>query len=888
MTLHLQIPYRARYGETLCLLLDEPTGTRLCPLSCRAGDCWYGTIRIENPAHELCYRYEVRRGDEVIRREWGAPHLLRLAATPSPEPEPEPGPNLNPNLNPDSNPEPGRKPAPAPSPETANPGTSQKPSPAATSSASTIDLFDRWHEAPDDRPFRSTMFTEGIFARPDRLSVRSLGTGTPEPSSALPLAADEVVIRAEVPVVRPTQRLVLVGEGPALGDWEPRRGIAMDDAEAPLWCARIPRSRLQPPLAYKFAIIDRTTGATVAWERGDNRRFDEALPAGRTTVIDSLRPRFDLPAWRGAGVAIPVFSLRSERSFGVGEFADLKLLIDWAARTGQSIIQILPVNDTTMSDTWQDSYPYNANSAFALHPQYIRLSNVGRLADPAEEARFEALGRELNALPAIDYERVNRAKIDCLHRLYRQEGARTFATEAYRRFFERNSDWLRPYALFCTLRSLYGTPDFRRWGAMQRYDPAAATRFEQAHRDEIDYHRFVQFHLDRQLRAVRDYAHARGVVLKGDIPIGISRTSVDAWAAPELFHMDASAGAPPDDFSVTGQNWGFPTYDWERMAADGYAWWKRRFRKMAEYFDAYRIDHILGFFRIWEVPVRAVNALLGRFSPALPYTAEEIAAYGFRFDPARHTAPIDRTDDVLFVEDERRPGHYHPRIAAQRTAPFRALDEEQQRCYNRLYDDFFYRRHDDFWRREALRKLPPLIAATGMLVCGEDLGMIPHCVPDVMAGEQILSLEIQRMPKEFGAAFGDPQRYPYLSVCTTSTHDMNPIRAWWEEDRALTGRFYREVLGGRGEAPATCTPEIAERIVAQHLASPAMLTILPWQDWLAIDGQLRRPNPAEERINVPANSRHFWRYRMHMTLETLLAADALNDRIRRLIAENGR
>ena len=446
---------------------------------------------------------------------------------------------------------------------------------------------------------------------------------------------------------------------------------------------------------------------------------------------------------------------------------------------------------------------------------------------------------------------------------------------------------MRPYAVFCALRDKKGTPDFSQWGSMAKYSKAKVAKYEKENSAEVAYHYFVQYHLSKQLRDARDYAHSKGVVLKGDIPIGISRTSVDAWVYPELFHMNSSAGAPPDDFSVMGQNWGFPTYNWEKMAEDGYAWWKARFVKMSEYFDAYRIDHILGFFRIWEIPLDAVNALLGRFNPALPYSYEEIASYGFRFE-GWHCGNISETDNMLFVEDNVQKGKFHPRISAFSTDCYRWLADDQKEAYNRLYNDFFYRRHNDFWKWEALKKLPPLTEATGMLVCGEDLGMIPDCVPSVMSGEQILSLEIQRMPKDPKVEFGSTYDYPYLSICTTGTHDMNPLRAWWEEDRGVTQRFYNHVLGAWGEAPYFCEPWICEQVVSMHLKSPAMLTVLPWQDWIAMDGSLRRENPHDERINVPANSRHYWRYRMHFFLEELLEAEELNKMIRHKIAESGR
>ena len=822
MTISFRVAYRANYGENLTLVIDQEGRSTAYPMRYLGGDEWIGEYEPVVVPCPLSYHYELHRGEELLRREWGAPHTLQI-----------------------------------------------------NEKCKQVVIYDRWHDMPNDRSFRSTMFTEGVFGRPKAKKAKAS-------------AAGELTIRCEVPIVRPSQQVVLVGNQPELGDWNPAKGVVMTDGNAPVWSATIKAARIKTPLLYKFVIVDTKSGEVVAWQQGENNTFDGTIGKDLCVVIDSLRPQFDLTPWRGAGVAIPVFALRSKKSFGVGEFNDLKLMVDWAAATGQSIIQIQPVNDTTMTNTWQDSYPYNANSTFALHPQYLHLPDVGKLADKEATKQFDKLGKKHNALAEIDYEAVNKAKSDYLHAIYEQEGTKLFESDEFKAFMERNGYWLRPYAVFCALRDEYGTPEFSQWGKMATYTKAKMEKYEAEHAEAVAYNHFVQFHLDRQLRKVRDYAHAHGVVLKGDIPIGISRTSVDAWATPELFNMDSSAGAPPDDFSVMGQNWGFPTYNWAKMAEDGYAWWKARFVKMAEYFDAYRIDHILGFFRIWEIPLDAVNALLGRFNPALPFSEQEIAQYGFWFNRDWHTAPIQVTDNVLFVEDKIKKGHYHPRISAHSTECYRQLDEGQKEAYNRLYNDFFYYRHNDFWYAEAMKKLPPLIEATGMLVCGEDLGMIPHCVPAVMEGEQILSLEIQRMPKDPKVEFGTTQCYPYLSVCTTSTHDMNPVRAWWEEDRAVSQRFYNHVINAWGDAPYFCEPWICELIVAHHLESPAMLTILPWQDWVAMDAEVRRENPQEERINVPANSRHYWRYRMHMTLEELLKCDRLNGMISRKIKESGR
>ncbi|MDE6811258.1 MAG: 4-alpha-glucanotransferase, partial [Muribaculaceae bacterium] len=498
----------------------------------------------------------------------------------------------------------------------------------------------------------------------------------------------------------------------------------------------------------------------------------------------------------------------------------------------------------------------------------------------------------------------------------------------------------------------YHTPDNNLWGDYAVYDEAKVDQFIAEHRAQIDYFYFVQYHLDRQLREVRDYAHNHGVILKGDIPIGIGRESVDAWQSPHLFNMDCSAGAPPDDFSVLGQNWGFPTYNWEVMAADGFQWWKSRFRKMSDYFDSYRIDHILGFFRIWQIPLDALHGLLGYFNPALPFSPDELRNnYDFWIDPEiqakplclewmltdffgdatdevkelyldnigygryrlkefidtqvkvrnhfRHLEKTERNqrienalmgliDDVLFIEDPYQKGHYHPRISAQFTYQFRNLTDYEKWCFNRLYNDFFYHRHNEFWYGKAMWKLPPLLDATGMLACGEDLGMIPDCVPEVMHRLEILSLEIQRMPKDPKSEFGDTWHYPYFSVCTTSTHDMGGIRAWWESDPAQSQRFFNSVLHEFGQSPYFAEPWICEKILWLHLASPSMLCIIPLQDWLSADGDLRRENPNEEQINVPANPTHYWRYRMHLTVEQLQNEHNFNAALRDKIHQSGR
>lgn len=787
--------------------------------------------------------------------------------------------------------------------------------------AESLIIRDKWLERPEDSPFYSSLFKEVVFRREESRKKVKKEKGN-------------VIITVLNANVNPGQTLAISGSGDDLGNWT--KFIPMDDKDFPLWKIRLD---IKDTFEYKFVMLDKERQESLIWEEGPNHFLGEIPHKDTVLVISDVSPVFHVKPWKGAGVAVPVFSLRTENSFGAGEFLDIKKLVDWAAATGQNVIQLLPINDTTMSRTWQDSYPYNANSTFALHPQFLNLPAAG----VSEDKAYKALREELNRLPSVDYERVNNEKERLLRQFFKKKGHRILASDDYQAFYSKNSGWLRPYTAFCCLRDEYGTADFSKWDKYAKYSKKKIDVYLAEHREESDFYCFVQYCLDSQLKEVVEYAHSRNVGLKGDLPIGISRTSADAWTYPELFHMNSQAGAPPDAFSAFGQNWGFPTYNWEKMAEDGFAWWKDRMKKMGEYFDCFRIDHILGFFRIWEIPTDAVHGLLGYFNPALPYTVSELEGMGF--DMSLHACPaisdwvlndifgpyaekvkekyikggklipavsnqrkvealfysddkenislkegfMTLLDDVLFIEDPYKKGYYHPRIAAHSTYSYKILNDGQKDAFNRLYNDFFYHRHNDFWRDSAIKKLPSLLESTEMLTCGEDLGMIPDCVPSVMQELNVLSLEIQRMPKAVSEEFSRPELYPYSCVCATGTHDTSTLRAWWEEDRNVTERYYRLLLSGEGETPYFCEPWICEKILEAHLYSPSMLMIVPLQDWLAIDGDIRyQGNPSDERINIPAIPRHYWRYRMHLTLEKLLEETGFNTRLKDMIGRSGR
>lgn len=814
-------------------------------------------------------------------------------------------------------------------------------------------LRDRWRSMADPGfVFHTAAFTHAVF----RPAVVFAPAAVAEKISA---GSVRVRFRPYAPRAGEGLRVAVCGSTAGLGNWNTRKALLLGNSRFPAWYGEVAVPLADFPLRYKYGLCGEGCDP-FQWEQSVDRVL--ALPDGEPPrVLEVNDESYVFPGdWKGAGVAIPVFSLRREGGFGVGEFSDLKLLADWAAKTGLKMIQVLPVNDTVARHTWQDSYPYAAISVFALHPLYVNLLEIGKLNSGITRQIIAAQGAYLNSLPKIDYEAVMALKSRYFKLIYDQQKREFLSDPDFCAFFEANRHWLEPYAAFSYLRDLFNTPDFTRWDGFSTSDPAMTgelTDPSSAHYDDIAVHYFIQYHAHRQLKAAAEYARSRGVVLKGDIPIGIFRNSVDAWTAPGLYNMDCQAGAPPDDFSASGQNWRFPTYNWEAMGGDRYGWWRKRLRHLSDYFDAFRIDHILGFFRIWEIPAIQVQGLMGYFNPSIPYSREEILAKGIAFDENRYCKPYIREhflgelfgdlaaevkshfleeyapgcfrliaaldnqqkieqfcmpnldDDadrraylnrlqqglfalaaeVLFLEAPGSGGQaWFPRNSFHFTHSFRELDPHTRYLLDQLYIDYFYHRNEDYWRGKALQKLPAVKTATDMMLCGEDLGMVPACVPSVMKELGILSLEVQRMPKDPKVEFGHPVDYPYLSVATPSSHDTSTLRGWWEEDPPNIQRFYNHLLGNQGPAPAVCTPDIVRQILLQHLWSPSMWTVFPLQDLLGMDENLRHPDPHAERINQPANPTHYWRYRMHLSLEQLLLQDDFNARLRNLLAETGR
>ena len=890
MTVQFNIEYKAMFGEQIVVNIQTEEGELKLPLETTDGERWACDWCVESPEKSYTYYYSVEREGRAVKTEWlMIKHQLEVNAK----------------------------------------------------KAAAYTLYDHWKTMPEDAFLYSSAFTDCINHQVPQVMK-------PETGSKIV----RLIVRA--PQLRDGERLGVLGADKALGAWDVQKILPMTQHTYNEWVADIDATHLEDShLEFKFVAF-RNAKNELLWENSMNRTVDlPEMKAGELVSYELDQASFALYNRKLAGTQVPVFSLRTRKSAGIGDFGDLKTMIDFVASTGQKVLQLLPINDTTITHTWTDSYPYSCISVFAIHPQYADLHALPELKDAKARAEAEKTRAELNALDKIDYEKVNDFKINYLRQIFNQEGEKMMKTAEYKAFFQDTELWLVPYAQYSYLRDKNGTADFNQWPDHQVWDEAerkALADPKTAAYKNVAFFYFVQFVLDRQMQEAHEHAKTKGVILKGDIPIGVNRNGCDVWTEPKYFNLNGQAGAPPDDFSANGQNWGFPTYNWFEMLKDGCQWWNRRFKNMARYFDAYRIDHVLGFFRIWEIPVHSVHGLLGQFAPALAMSREEIESYGLHFQEDRFTRPfitdwvldrvfheragevkekyLDRLDDeryqmkpevdtqrkvealfadatdekelwlrdglyalisdVLFVRDHTNPGVFHPRISAQLDFIYESLYDNDKAAFNRLYNDYFYRRNNQFWYQEAMKKLPKLVQATRMLVCAEDLGMVPDCVPWVMDELKILSLELQSMPKDPSVKFGHLSRNPYRSVCTISSHDMPTLRMWWDENVQRTQEYYNTMLYRQGPAPHPLPGWLASDIISRHLTSPSMLCILSIQDWLATDEALRLPDADAERINIPANPKHYWRYRMHLNIEDLAADKRFVQSITEMISQSGR
>ncbi|XP_039010895.1 4-alpha-glucanotransferase DPE2-like [Hibiscus syriacus] len=813
-----------------------------------------------------------------------------------------------------------------------------------------VDLHDFWQTGSDALPFRSA-FKDVIFCKTSTSNINS-----PEVVLQDKLdQEDSILVRFKIccPNVEEGTLVYVIGSTMKLGQWKVQDGLKLHYTGEYIWEAYCLIPRVDFPISYKYCKYGKN--GSLSLEISSPRELCVGFSKSQRQYIFLSDGMLREMLWRGAGVAIPMFSVRSEADLGVGEFLDLKLLVDWAVESGFHLVQLLPINDTSVHGMWWDSYPYSSLSVFALHPLYLRVQALSK--NMPEDIKNEIRNaKERLDRKDVDYEATLATKLSIAKKVFLKEKDLILNSSSFHKYFSENEEWLKPYAAFCFLRDFFETSDHSQWGRFSSYSKDKLEKLvtkDALHYDTICFHFYLQFHLHLQLSEAAEYAISKGVVLKGDLPIGVDRNSVDTWVYPNLFRMNTSTGAPPDYFDKNGQNWGFPTYNWEEMSKDNYAWWRTRLTQMGKYFTAYRIDHILGFFRIWELPDHSMTGLIGKFRPSIPLSQEEleregiwdfdrlarpyvrkefleekfgdswtlIAAiffdqyldrYEFKEDcntekkiaaklkscAERSLLPdnedkirrdlFDLLKNIVLIRDPEHARSFYPRFNLEDTSSFVDLDDHSKNVLKRLYYDYYFQRQEKLWRQNALKTLPVLLNSSNMLACGEDLGLIPACVHPVMQELGLIGLRIQRMPSEPDLEFGIPSQYSYMTVCAPSCHDCSTLRAWWEEDEERRRRFFNSVMGCDGLPLDRCVPDVVHFFIRQHVEAPSMWAIFPLQDLLALKEEYTTRPAAEETINDPTNPKHYWRYRVHVTMESLMEDKELKATIKDLISGSGR
>ncbi len=459
---------------------------------------------------------------------------------------------------------------------------------ALNSSVRNVETHDEWQLFTEESPFLTDPFAHVFYG--SKFSPYTQTHKRPY----------ELIIRAVVPNIPEGCSIVICGDSRELGRGNPSKGVRMSRLKGLKWIAHFQIDGMKgKKWNYRFAKVCDATGE-VEFEKAEKRsltlpevdKYDTFITEHTDVCFTPYRPHY-------AGCTIPLFSLRSKDSCGIGEIGDLKLLVDWAKKCGIRILNILPLNDTLQHFNGLDSSPYNCISSFGLNPIYLSLKPLGTLHDKmkAKEAAEEM--RSLNRRAMVDYEDVISFKMNYLRMLYREQGIDTSAQPGYYKFVKGNRNWLFSYATFCSLRDRYKTADFRKWSAHSEYSQDFVESLyrgisgDKELEENFRFYIYLQYHLYNQMVEAIGYAHRNGIALKGEYPMNVSPNSVPAWKYPHYFRFDeesAERRLAIDTAAQTGAS--APVFNWEEMSHDNFKWWRSRLRAISDYYDLYSIGRI--------------------------------------------------------------------------------------------------------------------------------------------------------------------------------------------------------------------------------------------------------------------------------------------------------
>ena len=648
--------------------------------------------------------------------------------------------------------------------------------------------------------------------------------------------------------------------------------------------------------------------------------------------ISSLKTRL-------MGTVIPVSALRSEKSIGVGEFADLPEFGSFCKKMGIGLIQILPVNDTGY-----DSSPYAALTAFGLHPLYLRIGDLREAA--GFENELSTIKTKFNDAVRFPYEALLRAKMELLLKIYEKNRELIALSSSLREWIKINQ-WIKPYAVFRRLKEAHNEKSWIEWDEdFQKTDAKtiAALWEDPALSEKHLFWAWLQQALDLQFSAAAKSLAEMGIVLMGDIPILMNEDSCDVWAHPENFHLELSAGAPPDMYSPEGQNWGFPTYNWQAQSKDGYSWWKARLKTAEKYYQSYRIDHVLGFFRIWASRRNDISALLGRYDPFVPITRKDLekldydksrirwvcephiltgevwdairAAWGEPVNEEELKTAVSRAlvfglerigkeELWLFNRDVRsekeiaaldihdgakaflrkewgnriffefEKNQFSPAWYYRNSRAYTSLSGEEKEKLEALLEDC-QKQSEKIWEDEGRKLLSILTASSSMLPCAEDLGAVPGCVPKVLTELNILGLRVVRWHREWSLE-GEPYvPFEDYPELSVCTPAVHDSSCLREWwDREADQERFCDFLG-IPSLPRVYNPGTARIILSKIASAASRFRVFQIQDLLHLSSSWYASDPGSERINIPGTLNEFnWTYRLHAELSTILKDEEL-------------
>ena len=561
------------------------------------------------------------------------------------------------------------------------------------------------------------------------------------------------------------------------------------------------------------------------------------------------------PEQKIAGVLAPLFALRRETDLGVGDLEALRHFIDWAAGIGFKVIQLLPINEMG-----GDHSPYNAISAVALEPTTLHLV-PGSPVDLSQEDFDHVIAQnDLEKLRqgAVKHARVRRLKITLLEKSFANFSRRTREHPAYSTdfdvFCETEAAWLMDYSFFRALMEENGNSE--RWDQWREEHRnldsardwlAAQSEKKQAGLGErVRFYRYVQWIAHSQWKAAKSYAEARGVALMGDIPFGINYYSADVYSHRDEFALDWSGGAPPepyfkdDEFTQKwGQNWGIPLYRWDVMRRRNLAWWRQRIRGVRNIFHLFRIDHVLGFYRIYAFPWRPE-----RNPEFLPLSWDEMRQRTSGAFPQFYPR-----DDSIYenCEANRREGEEYLRVVLEESADTR--------------------------------------------VVGEDLGTVPHYVRPSLRSLGVATFKIPQWENYDDGRSIAGRDYQRLSVATYATHDHKPLRALWQESLTSATPEQAQYDLRKIAEFAGVPPPNAQADFDNDFYAPVMEALFRSESWIAIV-MITDLLARKDRFNVPGTAvRSNWSRRLQKTGAGLEASPTIQRRIkviRELLEKTGR